>query len=226
MTPTVTASHWGTTPRRSIEAECARRGERAVVAGCVNLLAGRVDDAELLRALGGPAATTVLHGQAEGVEGYWPRVWGARGLLCAWGDAAGTAVIRATADDAWRVREMVAKVVAKRRLGRAVPAMAALCDDPVPRVRRAAERALQMLVAPGARDGVGGRAGRQGGTAGRDGRAGRQGGTAGRRTADEYALPIDVESLYRRHVTEVDRQVLLAVTDRYHFPPRGRWFPA
>lgn len=121
-----------------------------MVAGCIELLAGRVGDAELMRALAGPAATTVLRGQAGGVEGYWPRVWGARGLLYAWGDAAGTAVIRATADDAWRVREMAAKVVAKRRLGHAVPAAAALCEDPVPRVRRAAERALEILVATGA----------------------------------------------------------------------------
>jgi HEAT repeat protein len=144
------ATRWGMSPRQSIEAECARRGEAALVAGCMDLLSGRVRDADLLRALAGPAATTVLRGEAGGLEGYWPRVWGARGLLYAWDAHAGAAVIRATTDDAWRVREMAAKVVARRRLGRAAPAMVTLCEDPVPRVRRAAERALQTLVVTGA----------------------------------------------------------------------------
>lgn len=146
MAPT----HWGMTPRQSIEAECARRGEPALVAGCTELLSGGVVDDGLLRALAGPAATTVLRGEAGGVEGYWPRVWGARGLLYAWADGAEKVVIRATTDDAWRVREMAAKVVARRRLGNGTRAMGALCDDPVPRVRCAAERALQTLVASGA----------------------------------------------------------------------------
>jgi HEAT repeats len=146
----MTASRWGMSPRQSIEAESRRRGEVALVAGCVDLLAGRVPDAQLLRALAGPAATTVLRGQAGGVDGYWPRVWGARGLLYAWDATAGTAVIGATTDESWRVREMAAKVISRRQLGRAVPAVAALCDDPVPRVRRAAERALQTLVSTGA----------------------------------------------------------------------------
>lgn len=118
--------------------------------GCASLLAGRVGDPTLLRALAGPAATGVLRGQAGGVEGYWPRVWGARGLLYAWDPSAARAVVRAAADNSWRVREMVAKVAARRHLGNAAPAMAALCGDPVPRVRRAAERALRVLVDTGA----------------------------------------------------------------------------
>lgn len=121
-----------------------------MAAGCADLLAGRVRDAALLRALAGPAATGVLRGQAGGVDGYWPRVWGARGLLYAWDPGVARAVVRATTDNAWRVREMAAKVVARRRLGDAAPAMAALCEDPVPRVRRAAERALRVLVDTGA----------------------------------------------------------------------------
>jgi HEAT repeats len=142
----MTPSRWGMTPRQSIEAECAHNGEAALVTRCVELLSGRVGDSELLRVLAGPAATTVLGGAEGGVDGYWPRVWGARGLLYAWDPSASTAVVRATKDDSWRVREMAAKVVARRRLDRAAPAMAALCDDPVPRVRRAAERALQALA--------------------------------------------------------------------------------
>ena len=84
---------WRLTPRQSGAAECERRGKAAVVAGCIDLLQGRqgTDDA-LLIALAGPAAQAVLDGSAGGKEGYWPRVWAARGLLHAWDDRA-TAVM-------------------------------------------------------------------------------------------------------------------------------------
>jgi HEAT repeat protein len=59
-------------------------------------------------------------------------------------------VIAALADEAWRVREMAAKVVARRRLGDALTAVAALQQDPVPRVRAAAARALAVLTVTGA----------------------------------------------------------------------------
>jgi hypothetical protein len=67
-----------------------------------------VDEA-LVLALGGPPAQDVLAGHADGKAGYWPRVWAARDLLHAWDDRAAAAIIQATADDAWRVREMAAK---------------------------------------------------------------------------------------------------------------------
>ena len=136
------------TPRRSIAAECERRGKAAVVSGCTDLLQGRtgVDDA-LLLALAGPAAEGVLDGQAGGKTGYWPRVWAARGLLHAWDDRATAAIIQATTDDAWRVREMAAKVIARHRIGNAFTAVAELRNDPVHRVRAAAERAVVLLTA-------------------------------------------------------------------------------
>jgi hypothetical protein len=139
-------SRWGVTPRDSIRAECDRRGERQVVEGCVSLLESRDADPALHLALAGPAAAAVLQGRAGGPEGYWPRVWAARGLLYAWDDLATPSVVRATEDPAWRVREMAAKVILRRRLEVAVPQVATLQRDPVPRVRRAAERALQALV--------------------------------------------------------------------------------
>jgi len=136
-----------TTPRQSIAAECQRRGKLAVVSGCIDLLERREVDDGLILALGGPPAEYVLSGHEGGREGYWPRVWAARGLLHAWDDGATAAIIQATADDAWRVREMAAKVIARYRVGDALPAVAGLLDDVVPRVRVAAERAVAALTA-------------------------------------------------------------------------------
>jgi hypothetical protein len=102
-----------TTPRQSIAAECRRRGKLAVVSGCIDLLEGREVDDGLILALGGPPAEYVLSGHEGGREGYWPRVWAARDLLHAWDDGATAAIIRATGDDAWRVREMAAKIIAR-----------------------------------------------------------------------------------------------------------------
>lgn len=144
--------HWELTPRRSIEAECARRGRDAVVAGCVELIAGGRADPGLLLALAGPAARPFLDG-ADRDDRYWLRVWGTRGLLWAWRDGAVGAVgaLRtALADEAWRVREMAAKVVARHLVGDALGEVAALRDDPVPRVRAAADRAVAALTRTGA----------------------------------------------------------------------------
>jgi hypothetical protein len=141
-----------TTPRLRIAAECARRGSGPLAAACVALLEGRADEVSdaMITILGGDPARTVLDGAAGGRDGYWPRVWGARGLLHAWDPAATSALIGATRDEAWRVREMAAKVVARHQVGDALDAVAALQADPVPRVRAAAARAVTVLTAAGA----------------------------------------------------------------------------
>jgi hypothetical protein len=138
-----------TTPRQNIQAECERRGRDAVVAGCIGLLDGHSADEALIIALGGEAAGYVVSGGEGGPGGYWPRVWAARGLLHAWSDAATVAIIRAASDDAWRVREMAAKVIARHRVGDALDAAVALTNDHVPRVRAAASRAVMILSASG-----------------------------------------------------------------------------
>jgi hypothetical protein len=140
------ASGWGLSPRQSIEIECQRRGEKAVARECVAILSGRGIDEAILRVLAGPGATTVLNDGEGGVEGYWPRVWAMRGLLYAWDPLATRAVVEGVNDSSWRVREMSAKVVAKRHLDEAHDAMTVLLDDVVQRVRAAAERALIRLV--------------------------------------------------------------------------------
>jgi hypothetical protein len=136
-------SVWGLTPRQSIELECARRGEASVVSGCVALLARQHTDDELVFAIGGPAARSVLDGSQQ----YWLRVWAMRALLYVWEDTARTAAQAGLADESWRVREMAAKVIARRQLGEALAALALLRDDPVVRVRTAAARALAILTA-------------------------------------------------------------------------------
>jgi hypothetical protein len=141
---------WGMTPRQSIERECGRRGRAAVVAGCIALLGGDDADDQLILALGGPPARYVLETGPAPVHQYWLRVWAARGLLHAWEEAAAAAVLSGLADEHWRVREMSAKVVARHRLGEALAAVAGLRDDPVPRVRAAAARAVTLLAASGA----------------------------------------------------------------------------
>ena len=140
-------SVWGKTPRESVEAECVVRGREAVVRGCIEILDGNAVDETLLVALGGPAAQQVIDGREGGVTGYWPRVWAARGLLHRWDDRAAAAVIRATNDESWRVREMAAKVIARHTIGEGLDAVVRLSDDPKPRVRTAAGKAVQMLVA-------------------------------------------------------------------------------
>jgi hypothetical protein len=140
------------TPEQRIALECARRGRPAFVADCVALLHGRyteVDDSVIV-ALGAEHGQNVLLGYNFGKGGYWPRVWAARGLLHAWDPAATEAIVHATSDDAWRVREMAAKVIARYRVGDALDAVAELRADPAPRVRAAAERAVRLLTADGA----------------------------------------------------------------------------
>jgi len=142
----MTRSHWGTSPRASIEAECARRGRDAVVAGCEDLVrGGRVDD-DLLIALAGPAATPFLGG-TERDDDYWMRVWGLRGLLHVWDDGAAEGVRVALGDEHWRVREMALKVVAKHGVDEALDDVLALRSDANARVRAAAQRAVVALTA-------------------------------------------------------------------------------
>jgi hypothetical protein len=135
------------TPRESVAAECGRRGAGAVVSGCVDLLEGREVDDGLVRALGGAPAEYVLSGGEGGKGGYWPRVWAARGLLYVWEDRAAGAIIGATGDGSWRVREMAAKVIARHGVGDGLDAVAGLRGDEVPRVRAAAERAVARITA-------------------------------------------------------------------------------
>jgi HEAT repeat protein len=119
-------------------------GETELASWCAGLLSGtvRYDDPAypVLTWLGGAHAASLSKRQAFGSRNqeYWPRVWGARGLLHVWAPDARRAVIAGLSDPAWRVREMSAKIVRAQELADAETELAALVADPVPRVRAAA----------------------------------------------------------------------------------------
>ncbi|GLZ78636.1 hypothetical protein Afil01_34430 [Actinorhabdospora filicis] len=134
-------------PRDLLRGAAAVFGEDEIAAWCGDLLAARAafDDPELpsLLWLGGRVARWELEREAEpGEDRYWPRVWGARGLLYVWRPPVGGDVVAGLGDPAWRVREMCAKAAALRELGEAAEDLAYLLDDGTPRVRAAAARAL------------------------------------------------------------------------------------
>lgn len=127
----------GAHPRVLLASAVQALGEPAVVAWCVRLIRSRELDTDPdLAWLGG----------TEDWAAYWRRVWGARGLLYVWDDAATSAVATALDDEHWRVREMGCRVVARHRLRVLTGEVAGLADDPSDRVRAAAGRALQRLL--------------------------------------------------------------------------------
>ncbi len=73
---------------------------------------------------------------------YWPRTWGARGLLYVWADSAARVVVNGLHDEHWRPAEMCLKVAAKREIGEAGPGALPLTEHKLPRVRAAALRCL------------------------------------------------------------------------------------
>ena len=126
------------TPAERIAKVVAELGEDEVVARATALIAGLNAGEEFLLAVGGRHAQGILDGAPPL---YWPEVWGARTFLYVWNDSAIPAVLAGLGNQAWRVREMSAKVVARREL--AYPAeVAVLAADEVARVRAQAARAL------------------------------------------------------------------------------------
>lgn len=114
---------------------------------CIALLEGSTD-LRLLASVAGAGADKYADGAVHD-DIYWFRVWALRGLLWAWDPRATAQVCAATTDEAWRVREMAAKLVARHVVSEAFTAVANLRNDPIPRVRLAAERAVARLSAAG-----------------------------------------------------------------------------
>jgi HEAT repeat protein len=131
-------------PAVRLAAAVAQLGEAEVVDRSIALLAGLNVGDEFLVIAGGRHAIGVLDGAPPL---YWPEVWGARALLYVWSDKAVDAVTAGLQNQAWRVREMCARVTAQRSLDRAEHLRPLLTDDTA-RVRAAAARALGIVGAP------------------------------------------------------------------------------
>jgi hypothetical protein len=135
----------GLSPAELVAAAVRDCGERELVLRCVTLLRTRSweDDPTLLPAIANGQGALVMGG--EWGPPYWARVWALRTFLYAWDPAAIPVVADATADEAWRVRELAGKVTAKREVGEAADGVAALLTDEIPRVRAAAARAVAVV---------------------------------------------------------------------------------
>lgn len=124
-------------------------GEQAVVGRCVALLDGedRESHLDVLPWLTGlefePGAATR---DPARWKPFWPRAWGARGLLYVWDDRAEPSVVAGLAPPVepagWRVAEMCLKVISARRLSGAGDQVAEWAEHRLPRVRVQAVRAM------------------------------------------------------------------------------------
>jgi hypothetical protein len=124
-----------------------RWGPRGLMDRCVRLYREMDwgDEPELMSFLAGGAAGPRWVGLGFGTQAYFVRTWALRAMLYAWDESASATVIDALEDEHWRPREMALKVIAKRLVDGDVDAVARMQDDPVPRVRAAARRALERL---------------------------------------------------------------------------------
>lgn len=126
---------------KRLAAAVERYGEAAVVKRSISLLAGNNEGEDFLLYVGGEHARGILDGAPVL---YWPELWGTRALLYVW-DATALAAVRASlGNQAWRVREMGARVAGSRGL-ELIPALTELLTDEVARVRAAAARAIGEL---------------------------------------------------------------------------------
>lgn len=119
-------------------------GEAACVQVCAVLLSGA--DPEQYRGqlayLGGRPGRGWPN---AGWRPYWPRVWGARGLLYVWDSSAIEAVVAGLADPHWRVADMCLKVSALREVAAAGDPAVGLARHELARVRATAVRTLGLV---------------------------------------------------------------------------------
>ncbi len=116
-------------------------GEETAAGWCADLLAGADphDYVEMLDYLGSNTRKAAFD---PSWYDYWPRTWGARGLLYVWADSVALVVVNGLGDEHWRPAEMCLKVAAKREVGEAGPGAVPLTRHELPRVRAAALRCL------------------------------------------------------------------------------------
>ncbi len=128
-------------PADRIGAAVALYGQHNVVERALALLTGKDQTKEFLLFAGGAHAEGIING-APAL--YWPELWGARVFMYTWDDSAAEPIRTGLGNQAWRVREMCAKVAAFRKLPVADELVRLMGDD-VPRVRAAGARALAEI---------------------------------------------------------------------------------
>lgn len=121
-----------------------RVGEQTAAGWCADLLAGADphDYVDMLAYLGRNCRAAAFD---PSWYDYWPRTWGARGLLYVWADSAAPVVVAGLSDEHWRPAEMCLKVAARREIGEAGPGAVLLATAELPRVRAAALRCLTKV---------------------------------------------------------------------------------
>ena len=129
------------TPRQLITELGRRVGEREAAGWCSDLIAGADphDFVEMLDYLGRNCRAAAFD---PSWYDYWPRTWGARGLLYVWAPSAAPVVVEHLGDEHWRPAEMCLKVASLRELGEAGPGAERLSHHELPRVRATAIRCL------------------------------------------------------------------------------------
>ena len=128
-------------------------GEDTVVDRCVALLDGasREEHLDVLPWLTGLSFEDGAPTRDRSSwKDFWPRTWGARGLLYVWAEPAGLAVVRGLSEQpadpaGWRVAEMCLKVTARRDVEGAADPAARWAGHELARVRAQSMRALAVV---------------------------------------------------------------------------------
>jgi hypothetical protein len=140
-------------PRELVRAACAELGTDVFVDWCIGLVTRRISSRQActdpslpdLGWLGGRSVTGESGwSPAEPPNDYWVPVWAARAFLYVWRDDVPDALVEALSDgdQHWRVRHDIARVVAAREVGEAVPYLLPLLGHRLPRCRSVAVRAI------------------------------------------------------------------------------------
>lgn len=128
-------------PRVLVSELGERVGQERAARWCADLLGG-ADPAgyvAMLDYLGSNCRRVAFH---PSWHDYWPRTWGARGLLYVWSDRVASDVVAGVGDPHWRPAEMCLKVAARREIGEAAEPAVPWAGHELPRVRAAAVRLL------------------------------------------------------------------------------------
>lgn len=150
MGNTMAARDW--TPQVGARSLVAELGEDLAITCLTRLLVGEVRPSELTSEPWPYVLVNIGDGHAARLDtedpsqAYWQRCWAARALAYV-GDA-GVApwLVRALADDHWRVRMTAVQTIGRLEIGGLEPEVAPLLDDPHARVRDAAALALGRLT--------------------------------------------------------------------------------